>query len=447
MKIQQIYNEDLFQRKKFIRTLMEYIQNYENECKVISIHSPWGTGKTTFIEIWRYYLSVNEDLKDKYYTLYFNAWENDDSKNPLISILIELNEIPEFKNSSEYKILITAASVLSTKAPKFFLRALLGFLPLNLEAKTEINDFFSSLIDYGISLDTIKEAFKDKNELEKLSEKFNEFNVEIIRKKVKKLFTQTLQNFQQKTNKKILFFIDELDRCRPTFAIETLEIVKHLFFIENYSFVLAWDLEQLSYSIGTVYGSNMDTGGYLRRFIDLECSLPKVDKKIYINYMIDESIHRLLENFLIAFDFSLRDLEKIITIIKINNKFYNFFANIPSKDNNEITFFTIIGYFFFLLKYKNPILYIKLKNKTLTEDEKLEIAEIFEDKIKIVLPLSTNEERFVSISKETAINLITELMILSPLKEFKISSGIKINIASMVSSNGINRLLDISLYF
>lgn len=51
MKIQQIYNEDLFQRKKFIRTLMEYIQNYENECKVISIHSPWGTGKITFIEI------------------------------------------------------------------------------------------------------------------------------------------------------------------------------------------------------------------------------------------------------------------------------------------------------------------------------------------------------------------------------------------------------------
>ncbi|MGL5624447.1 P-loop NTPase fold protein, partial [Cetobacterium sp.] len=53
MNIQEIYNQDLFKRKVFIETLMEYIQSYENECKVISIHSPWGTGKTTFIEMWK----------------------------------------------------------------------------------------------------------------------------------------------------------------------------------------------------------------------------------------------------------------------------------------------------------------------------------------------------------------------------------------------------------
>ncbi|MGL5411067.1 MAG: KAP family P-loop NTPase fold protein [Cetobacterium sp.] len=451
MNIEEIYNGDLFERRRFIRTLMEYIQSYENECKVISIHSPWGTGKTTFIEMWKHYISIDQNLKDKYYTVYFNAWENDDSKNPLISILIELNEIPEFKNSSESKILTTAASVLSTKAPKFFLKALLGFFPLDSEIKTEINKFFSSLIEEGMTLDTLKEAFKNQSELEKYSEKFNDFNTEIIRKKIKKLFIQTLQQFQQKTNKKILFFIDELDRCRPTFAIETLETIKHLFSVENYNFILAWDLEQLSYSIGTVYGSNMDTGGYLRRFVDLECSLPKTDKEKYIRYLVGGNIHDLLGNLLKAFDFSLRDLEKIVNVIKITNRFDYFTSNIRYLRGNQTNYLFIIGYLLFLLKYKYPVLYIKLKNKTLTTDDKIEISQILEEKSRFALNLYNlfrNESlQLIPISKETFLDLTTELISKCPSKEFEISSGTKIDLANMVDSNGVNKLLDISLYF
>lgn len=191
----------------------------------------------------------------------------------------------------------------------------------------------------------------------------------------------------------------------------------------------------------------MDTGGYLRRFVDLECSLPQVNKREYIMHLTNGYTHELLENLLIAFDFSLRDLEKITTVIKINDRFNNFFKNISYKDENQMTYLATIGYFFFLFKYKNPVLYIKLKNKTLTEDEKLEIAEIFEDKIKVILPSFTDENRLALVSKETAISLITELMMSSPIREFKISSGVKINIANMVNSNGINKLLDISLYF
>lgn len=454
MNIQEIYNQDLFKRKVFIETLMEYIQSYENECKVISIHSPWGTGKTTFIEMWKMYLSKEVNLKDRYHTIYFNAWENDDSKNPLVSILIELNEIPEFKSSTVGKELIKIGNVLSTKAPKFFLKALLGFLPLDTNIKKEINSFLGSIIEDGMTLDTLKEVFKNQSKLEEASEKFSDFNIELIRKKVKKLFIQNLQKFQEETGKKILFFVDELDRCRPTFAIETLETIKHLFSVENYTFILAWDLEQLSYSIGTVYGSSMDTGGYLRRFVDLECSLPKVDKLRYIRHLIKEDayIYNLLKPLLNAFDFSLRDLEKIINVIKINNNFENFSSNIQYLNYNQAEYFFIIGCLLFLLKYKNPVLYIKLKNKTLTESEKMKIAEILEEKTRIALNLyniEKSESNKVSlISKDIFLNLIEELIILAPSKEFEIVSGVKINIASIVdNSKGVNKLLDISLYF
>ncbi|MGL5313411.1 MAG: P-loop NTPase fold protein, partial [Peptostreptococcaceae bacterium] len=238
---------------------------------------------------------------------------------------------------------------------------------------------------------------------------------------------------------------------RPTFAIETLETIKHLFSVENYTFILAWDLEQLSYSIGTVYGSSMDTGGYLRRFVDLECSLPKVDKGEYINYLIGYDISEVILSFLKAFDFSLRDLEKIINVIKINSKFEIFYRNLGWFNYQQKNYLLIIGCLLFLLKYKSPVLYIKLKNKTLTEDEKVEIAEILDEKTRVALNLYNlykNEIDQISlISKDTFLNLITELIVLSPSREFEIVSEVKINIAEMVNSNGVNKLLDISLYF
>lgn len=67
-----------------------------------------------------------------------------------------------------------------------------------------------------------------------------------------------------------MFFIDELDRCRPTFAIELLERIKHLFDIQNIVFVLSIDKEQLEASTAAAYGSAINAPEYLRRFIDLE---------------------------------------------------------------------------------------------------------------------------------------------------------------------------------
>lgn len=72
----------------------------------------------------------------------------------------------------------------------------------------------------------------------------------------------------------LVFFIDELDRCRPTFAIERLERVKHLFDVSNIVFVLSIDKQQLEASTAAVYGVGIKSAEYLRRFIDLEYGIP-----------------------------------------------------------------------------------------------------------------------------------------------------------------------------
>jgi hypothetical protein len=70
-------------------------------------------------------------------------------------------------------------------------------------------------------------------------------------------------------------FIDELDRCRPTFAIEVLEVIKHIFDIPKIIFVIATDTTQLQHSIKAVYGSGFDAEKYLMRFFNRSFSLPQ----------------------------------------------------------------------------------------------------------------------------------------------------------------------------
>ncbi|MCF2906932.1 KAP family NTPase [Pseudoalteromonas sp. DL2-H2.2] len=76
----------------------------------------------------------------------------------------------------------------------------------------------------------------------------------------------------------IAIFVDELDRCRPNYAMELLETIKHFFELEGYLFVIATDTEQLSHSIKAVYGSEFDGREYLSRFFNPSAKLPEPDK-------------------------------------------------------------------------------------------------------------------------------------------------------------------------
>lgn len=75
--------------------------------------------------------------------------------------------------------------------------------------------------------------------------------------------------------------VDEVDRCRPTFAVELLERIKNLFNVPNAIFVISLDKQQLAVSLSAIYGSGINSEEYLRRFIDLEYALPKADTKAF----------------------------------------------------------------------------------------------------------------------------------------------------------------------
>ena len=84
------------------------------------------------------------------------------------------------------------------------------------------------------------------------------------------------------------FFVDELDRCRPTYTVELLERIKHFFDVEGLVFVLSLDKEQLGHSIRAVYGAGIDVDGYLRRFIDLEYRLPRGKGGNFVAFLAEQ---------------------------------------------------------------------------------------------------------------------------------------------------------------
>ena len=89
------------------------------------------------------------------------------------------------------------------------------------------------------------------------------------------------------TGHPMVFIIDELDRCRPTFAIELLERVKHIFDVPNLVFVFGLNRDELCKSLQSVYGE-IDSDVYLRRFFDMEFTLPEVDTKSFAGHLIEK---------------------------------------------------------------------------------------------------------------------------------------------------------------
>ena len=88
-------------------------------------------------------------------------------------------------------------------------------------------------------------------------------------------------------NRPLIVVIDELDRCRPSYAVELLEVAKHLFMVDHIVFVLAVNRSELGHSIKALYGSGFDAEGYLRRFFDVDFRLPEPERDAFITAMLD----------------------------------------------------------------------------------------------------------------------------------------------------------------
>ncbi|WP_297814364.1 P-loop NTPase fold protein [uncultured Helicobacter sp.] len=175
---------------------------------------------------------------------------------------------------------------------------------------------------------------------------------------LKENLTKVFEATGVKEGQPFIIFIDEIDRCRPTYAIEMLENIKHLFGIPNLVFVISIDKAQLSKSIQAIYGQ-IDTENYLRRFFDLEFILPNPSPQRFCEYLQEKlEIQTNLAEIFIADNFALRELQKILPQIKL-------LEMQQFQDNNKEPIFDMQhAIFILLIKIYRPDLYLQIPNIT-----------------------------------------------------------------------------------
>lgn len=249
-------------REKYAEILKTMITTYQKGF-VLAINGRWGTGKTTFVEMWKAYLEL-----DNFHTLYFNAWENDFISDPLIGLLGELKKMSKQQKSKDLlsSIIKAGGKIVLYGGPAMVKGVIKHY------TGEDVTNVVADFAKEGSSM--LKKAIENYE-----SQKYS-----------LKEFRELLEKFVDEISEKkpLIFIIDELDRCNPYYAVKVLERIKHLFNIPNIVFVLSIDKEQLSNSIRGYYGSDLiKADEYLKRFIDIEYTLPDPDVDVFCKYLFD----------------------------------------------------------------------------------------------------------------------------------------------------------------
>ncbi|WP_188347969.1 KAP family P-loop NTPase fold protein [Lactococcus paracarnosus] len=196
------------------------------------------------------YENIVKEFKKKYFVFYFNSWEHDLYNNPMESLIGELL----MKIASE--------------------------IDLETKETTIKNDVKDRLKEVGSKVlsRVIKKITADIIEIEDFTEpkKDNTPKITSIRSQ-KEAVNNLLQELSNITGKRILIIVDELDRCKPSYAVELLEVVKHFFTHDDVVFLFGTNKSELEHTIRSLYGQGFNGYKYLNRFFDFEFSLPSID--------------------------------------------------------------------------------------------------------------------------------------------------------------------------
>ena len=266
--LKKTFLEDTIGRTESVCCFVNFLSNIDGQMS-IGIDGKWGTGKTFFVkqtkmvldalnpQSQKYSLEGMEDIRKCFtqstsmkteelqpiVTAYYDAWEHDSDDDPILSLVYEImrdnynNEL--VTNKRNWSEIITSISdVLSKRNVSSLVKSLKG------------KDIF--------------ESTKDNIELEEL---------------LKQIFLSILPE----RGNRLVIFIDELDRCAPSYSVKLLERVKHFLSLDGVSFVFSINFSELQNAVKGYYGINFDACRYMDRFFDIRMELPPVDMNKYLS--------------------------------------------------------------------------------------------------------------------------------------------------------------------
>ena len=247
------YEGDALGRQQFSEGLTTVIRWLPKG--VIAIDGEWGAGKTWFGER----LKTDLDNRGDITTLWLDAFEADWDDDPAMSLIAGIAEglVPQDKSNFLDKVCpyLLAAVPGATSA---LIKSGLNYFGANEEVRKGLMDVVDSVKTGGEILikKHLEEISKRKSTLESL----------------KNLLNKSVKD----GDKKLVIFVDELDRCSPAYAVRFLERLKHLFDLEGVVYVLLWNRQQIQSAVETFYGAGTSGQMYLDKFVDYPLHLSAV---------------------------------------------------------------------------------------------------------------------------------------------------------------------------
>lgn len=294
-------NKDTIDRNKDIVFFYRILQAQES-ASAIAIDGRWGSGKTFFVRQTKLAINAlnpysnmdnqqrtkvtaklpikkNAENENNSIAVYYDAWENDNDTEPILSLIYEITK--------QLSVDFSLSDVSVVKIAGAIVEAISGH---------NVNGIKDAL--------TSEDPFTKFKEQKKIEENIKLFFKELLAER----------------GNRLVIFIDELDRCKPTFAVHLFEQIKHYIFDDRITFVFSINLEQLQHTIKHYYGADFDACRYLDRFFDLRISIPPANmQKFYREmglestwYYVDEITKRIIK----LFNFELREITRFITQVR-----------------------------------------------------------------------------------------------------------------------------------
>lgn len=226
---------------------------------VIALDGEWGSGKSHFLKLW---VGAHKlQFKGHAEVVYFDAFKEDFLDDPLISLVAAIASSSSAESSNKKPLETLKRN--AWKIAKPLLR--IGAAAATGGATELANGAVEAAIE-ATSAQAVEAAdhfFKREQGKRAAMEEF------------KSALTQLTQPDKDGTPaQKLVIIIDELDRCRPDYALSLLETIKHFFAVDGVHFVLGVNLSELENSVKARYGAGCDATMYLRKFITLMAHLP-----------------------------------------------------------------------------------------------------------------------------------------------------------------------------
>ena len=236
-------DSDLLDRKPRIEALTRVIVGEEGPA-VISVNGGFGTGKSAFLKI----LAANLRLQDGVEVQEFNAWHQSHTDDPLVDLVSALGKDRP------------GGSGLIRVAGKYGRSLVKGL------ASTAVNVASAGVVDLDRLLPSEPAATDGR------------FGLWVEAEQRVAEFLAALLAVVEKGRGKLVVVVDELDRCRPDYAIDMLNVVRHMLAVPGVVAVLGMNRDELEHRVKEVFGPETVADSYLRRFVDLPVDLGPLDE-------------------------------------------------------------------------------------------------------------------------------------------------------------------------